>query len=318
MRSFNRAPSSSVFSFCSLQLRAARRAWRAGHDRRSGRIRIPGATVELLSGAGRRRQDRHRRRRHVPVRGRRRRHLRRQRLARRVSGRRTPPSRSARPRRRPLRLKLLIGSVSETVRVEGDANASVDGGVPGGVVRWHGRRRHLRAQVRPAVSAAQPRAAWSPVPAAPAAGMAAAAIYSFSPSLAPDAETYGAIDENKFRRVRRSAALHLLDRRRHGVVRERAALPQRRAAAAGRRRPRRRADQLLPLRLRRPDAGRAVRRHHRARAVPVGQPSQARAHRPAGAAAARGEDAAAQSRVPARRLRLDGAERTAADGEERR
>ena len=82
-------------------------------------------------------------------------------------------------------------------------------------------------------------------------------------------EAYDKIDDNPFRSVVRESALDVLDRRRHRVVRERAAVPERRPAAAGGRGAHRGADQLLPLRL--PAAARrsAVRGHDRARRLPV-------------------------------------------------
>ena len=113
-----------------------------------------------------------------------------------------------------------------------------------------------------------------------------------------------AIEENTFRRVDRRSALHVLHRRRHRVVRQRAALPERGPAAAGRRRSRRGADQLLPLRLRRTAQGDApFVDHHRTRGVPVEPRHKLALDRPAGAADDAKTDAAAQSRVPARRLR---------------
>jgi Ca-activated chloride channel homolog len=95
----------------------------------------------------------------------------------------------------PLRLKLLIGSVTETVTVTSDAAAAkVAGGIPGGVVGG-------------VVGGVPP-----PPPAAPNASSAARSMpgaggrgFMASPyelrALQPDAETYASIDENKFRTV---------------------------------------------------------------------------------------------------------------------
>ena len=62
-------------------------------------------------------------------------------------------------------------------------------------------------------------------------------------------EAYDHIDENPVPSRRGGSAVDVLDRRRHRVIRQRAALPQRRAAAARRRGAHRRAGQLFPLRL---------------------------------------------------------------------
>ena len=62
----------------------------------------------------------------------------------------------------------------------------------------------------------------------------------------PDTEAYDRDRREPVPPRRRPSALDLLDRRRHRVVRERAAVPQRGPPAARRRRPRRGADQLLP------------------------------------------------------------------------
>ena len=94
----------------------------------------------------------------------------------------------------PLRLKLLVGSASETVTVTSDAAAmKISGGVPGGVVGG--------------VVGGAP----APPPAAPSGGLAGsmqgasgrgfvAGPYDFR-TLQPDAETYASIEENKFRTV---------------------------------------------------------------------------------------------------------------------
>jgi Ca-activated chloride channel homolog len=102
---------------------------------------------------------------------------------------------------RPLRLTLLIGSISETVTVTSDAAAKsvpsggIAGGVAGGVVGGI-----------PGTPPPPPPAAASPVSGAGGrAGSSPGPIINFMPPLsgstAVDAETYGAIDENKFRRV---------------------------------------------------------------------------------------------------------------------
>ena len=124
---------------------------------------------------------------------------------------------------------------------------------------------------------------------------------------------------------RSAAAVDVLERRRHRVVRERAPVPARRPAAAEGRGAHRGADQLLPLRL--PGARRAA---SRSRSRPRSAPSpwnptyQARADRPADAPTI--DDAKVPPRnlvVPDRRVGLDGrAEQAAAaqarDGAARR
>ena len=105
---------------------------------------------------------------------------------------------------------------------------------------------------------------------------------------------------------RRRAALDVLDRRRHGVLRERPPVSQPGHAAAARRGAHRGADQLLPLRLsgadRRTRRSRSRPRWRRAR----GTRAPPCAHRAAGDAASPTEaHAAAQPRLPARRVRLD-------------
>ena len=80
------------------------------------------------------------------------------------------------------------------------------------------------------------------------------------------------------------SALDVLDRRRHRVVRQRAALPARRAAAAAGRGAHRGAGQLLPLRL--PGAAQAARRSRsrpRSAGCPWNAEAPAGADRPAGA-----------------------------------
>ena len=121
---------------------------------------------------------------------------------------------------------------------------------------------------------------------------------------------------------RRQGHLHLLHRRGHRVVRQRAPLPRPAgAAAAAGRGAHRGAGQLLPLRL--PAAGRGrrapVRRARRGRGLPVG------AGAPAGARSAlkgkvlqQAERPAAQPRLPARRLRLDEPRRTSCRSSSRR
>ena len=69
----------------------------------------------------------------------------------------------------------------------------------------------------------------------------------FNPDF--NTEAYDQIDDNPFRPGRRRSALDVLDRRRHRLVRQRPALPQRRHAAAAGRGADRGAAQLLPLRL---------------------------------------------------------------------
>ena len=82
----------------------------------------------------------------------------------------------------------------------------------------------------------------------------------------------------------RQPAVDVLDRRRHGVVRERAPLPERRTPAAAGRGPHRGAGQLLPLRrIRRPRATRSVRRDApRSARCPWNAAASAGAHRHAG------------------------------------
>ena len=53
-------------------------------------------------------------------------------------------------------------------------------------------------------------------------------------SPAHDTEAYARINDNPFLAARDNPAVDVLDRRRHGVVRERAPVPQRGAAAADR------------------------------------------------------------------------------------
>ncbi len=117
-------------------------------------------------------------------------------------------------------------------------------------------------------------------------------------------------------RGRGQAAVDLLDRRRHGVVRERAPLPESGTAAAEGCGAHRGADQLLPLRL--PAAARrpAVRGHDGARRLPVER--RAIGSRSIGLQARRfdtGARAAAQPRVPDRRVRLDETPQQAAAGQ---
>jgi Ca-activated chloride channel homolog len=94
---------------------------------------------------------------------------------------------------RPLRLTLLIGSVSETVRVAGNMEAakSVPGGVAGGIVGT------------PPPPPAAPTSETITGAGRGGSGYTRDQIQRFGllPSQVPDAETYGAIDENKFRRA---------------------------------------------------------------------------------------------------------------------
>ena len=87
----------------------------------------------------------------------------------------------------------------------------------------------------------------------------------------------------------RSPALDVLDRRRHGVVRQRPPLPERRHAAARGCRPRRGADQLLPLfdYARRAGRGAVLGSRPSCRACPWNRAPPAGARRPAGAPTAR-------------------------------
>jgi Ca-activated chloride channel family protein len=111
---------------------------------------------------------------------------------------------------RPLRLTLLVGSVSETVEVTSGATA-ISGGVVGGVSEGvvGGVSGGVVGGVSGAIVGGAPNAAPPPraMPGFAGAGGGrggyaggAVAIRGALPSVA-DAETYGAIDENKFRRV---------------------------------------------------------------------------------------------------------------------
>ena len=132
-------------------------------------------------------------------------------------------------------------------------------------------------------------------------------------------ETYDRIDDNRVPPRRTGSALDVLDRRRHRLVRERPPLSERRLAAAGGRGAHRGDDQLLPLRL-----SAAARAARRSRSRPSSPPARGtREHRLAliglqAQAARHGRGPGAQPRVPARRVRLDGATRQAAAGAARR
>jgi Ca-activated chloride channel family protein len=100
---------------------------------------------------------------------------------------------------RPLRLTLLIGSVSETVTVASEVGQakSVPGGVVGGAVG---------GVAAPPPRSAQPNEMLIPITgAAGRGGSSSGAIINFQPPLSGlttvEGETYGAIDENKFRRA---------------------------------------------------------------------------------------------------------------------
>ena len=127
-----------------------------------------------------------------------------------------------------------------------------------------------------------------------------------------DTEAYDRIADNPFLPRRRRPALDLLDRRRHRLLRQRPPLPDAGPAAAEGRGAHRGAAQLLPLRL-----PAAERRTRRSRSRPRSRGARGRPeHRLARIglqAAGRSTEtgaAAAQPRLPARRVGLDGAART--------
>jgi Ca-activated chloride channel homolog len=100
----------------------------------------------------------------------------------------------------PLRLKLLIGSVSETVTVNDAAGRAAPGGAVGGVVS--GRAVSPTPPPPPAASAPYSAPIASPGAGGGGGGYAggALAISGVAPP-SPDDETYGSIAENTFRRV---------------------------------------------------------------------------------------------------------------------
>ena len=112
------------------------------------------------------------------------------------------------------------------------------------------------------------------------------------------------------------AAVDVLHRRRHRVVRQRPPLPERGSGCRPRDAVRdRRAGQLLHVRLPEPRDGAPFARHDRDGRLPVERQPPARADRPPGTPHRRQPDAAAQPRVPDRRVRLDGRAEQAAAGQ---
>ncbi len=129
-------------------------------------------------------------------------------------------------------------------------------------------------------------------------------------------EAYDKIDDNQWTEPGAQAAVDLLDRRRHRVLRERPPLPESGAAAAEGRGPHRGADQLLLVRLSAAARRHAVLGHDRRSPNAPWNPR----HRLAlvGLQASgidAGEDSAAQSRVPDRRVGLDDVAEQAAAGQ---
>ena len=129
-------------------------------------------------------------------------------------------------------------------------------------------------------------------------------------------EAYDRILDNPFLAAAAEPALHVLDRRRHGLVRQRAPLPAPGPAAAQGRRAHRGAAQLLPLRL-----PRAARRRRRSRSRPRSRRCPWRPeHRLVlvglrGRAIEEKSAAAAPAHVPDRRIGLDAVARQAAAAE---
>jgi Ca-activated chloride channel family protein len=104
----------------------------------------------------------------------------------------------------PLRLKLLIGSVSETVTVDAKGAGvpgGVEGGVPGGVVGGVVGGLPSAPAPPPPPPASAPAAAPGRGQGSSTAYLGAARAIMPTPFAAADTESYAAIEENKFRRA---------------------------------------------------------------------------------------------------------------------